>query len=210
MIRTALIDDHAIVRVGLRQFLSERLDLIVAAEAASGQQAIEIARAGIVDVIVLDISMPECGGIEALNAISCLDPKLPILVLSGLPEEHYAREVLRLGARGFLNKECDPDELVKAIRKVAAGRKYISSRVAYLIAAGSTAKSGVAPHELLSKREYQVFLGLANGGTVGSVAESMALSMKTISTFRTRLLEKMSLTTNADLTYYGIQHELIG
>jgi two-component system, NarL family, invasion response regulator UvrY len=210
MIRIALIDDHAVVRAGLRRFLSEQFGLKVVAEAARGRDAVEIVRSGTVDVILLDISMPDQSGVDTLAAIRRRDPDLPVLILSGLPEEHYATALLRQGASGYLSKDCDPEELVKAIRTIFRGRKYFSAGVEALLAAGSSVRAGdKAPHEQLSEREFQVFLRLANGESSGHIADGLSLSVKTISTYRTRVLEKMNLASNSDLTYYAVKNGLI-
>ena len=208
MIRVGIVDDHAIVRTGLKQFLSEQVDLRVTGEAANGREALELARGGEVDVLLLDISMPDEGGVDALAAIKARFEDLPVLILSGFPEAHYATALLRQGASGYLNKECDPEEIVTAIRTVARGRRYISPAVAELLADG--AAGGERPaHETLSERELQVFLRLAKGETIGNMAESMFLSVKTVSTYRTRVLEKLHLQTNSDLTYYALKNGLI-
>ena len=210
MIRIALVDDHPMVRAGLRQFFSDQVDFTVVAEAASGREALDIVRKGEVDVIVLDISMPGQSGVDALAAIRAREPDLPVLILSGFPEEHYAITMLRQGASGYLNKDCDPDEIVKAIRTVARGRKYITPGVAERLAEGLGGAAGDKPaHELLSERELQVFLRLAKGETIGHMADSMSLSVKTVSTYRTRIMEKMQLASNSDLTYYALKNGLI-
>jgi len=198
------------VRAGLRQFFSDQVDFTVVAEAASGREALDIVRKGEVDVIVLDISMPGQSGVDALAAIRAREPDLPVLILSGFPEEHYAITMLRQGASGYLNKDCDPDEIVKAIRTVARGRKYITPGVAERLAEGLGGAAGDKPaHELLSERELQVFLRLAKGETIGHMADSMSLSVKTVSTYRTRVMEKMQLASNSDLTYYALKNGLI-
>ena len=209
MIRIALIDDHAMVRAGLRQFFADQADFSVVAEAASGAEAVDIVRRGDVDVIVLDISMPGQSGVDALAAIRARAPDLPVLILSGFAEEHYAATLLRQGASGYLNKDCDPDEIVKAIRTVARGRKYITATMAERLAEGLGTPGDQPAHSLLSERELQVFLRLAGGETIGHIAESMSLSVKTVSTYRSRVMEKMSLATNSDLTYYALKHGLI-
>ena len=210
MIRIAIIDDHAIVRAGLKQFFSEQVDLTVVAEAANGRDAIDIVRKGDVDVILMDLSMPDQSGVDALAAIKARAPDLPVLILSGFPEEHYATTLLRQGASGYLNKECDPEEIVKAIRTVYRGRKYITAGVAELLADGLGGGAGdKPPHEQLSEREFQVFLRLAKGETIGHMANSMSLSVKTVSTYRTRVMEKMKLESNSDLTYYAMKNGLI-
>jgi len=209
MIRIALIDDHAMVRAGLRQFFADQADFSVVAEAASGAEAVDIVRRGDVDVIVLDISMPGQSGVDALAAIRARAPDLPVLILSGFAEEHYAATLLRQGASGYLNKDCDPDEIVKAIRTVARGRKYITATMAERLAEGLGTPGDQPAHSQLSERELQVFLRLAGGETIGHIAESMSLSVKTVSTYRSRVMEKMSLATNSDLTYYALKHGLI-
>jgi two-component system invasion response regulator UvrY len=209
MIRIAIVDDHAIVRAGLRQFFAEQVDFVVAAEAADGREALDIVRQGEIDVMIMDISMPDQSGVDALAAIKARAPDLPVLILSGFAEEHYATTLLRQGASGYLNKDCDPQEIVRAIRTVYRGRKYISAGMAERLADGLSGDRDKPPHELLSERELQVFLRLAKGETVGHMAESMSLSIKTISTYRTRVMEKMALASNSDLTYYALKNGLI-
>ena len=209
MIRIAIIDDHAMVRAGLRQFFSDQSDFSVVAEASNGRAALEIVRAGEVDVILLDISMPDQSGVDALAAIRARAPDLPVLILSGFPEEHYATTLLRQGASGYLNKDCDPQDIVAAIRTVHRGRKYISPEVAERLADGLTKGGDGPPHEQLSERELQVFLRLAKGETIGHLAQGMSLSVKTVSTYRTRIMEKMRLESNSDLTYYALKNGLI-
>ena len=210
MIRIAIIDDHAIVRTGLKQFFSEQVDLTVVAEASNGREAVDIVRKGQVDVILMDLSMPDQSGVDALAAIKARAPDLPVLILSGFPEEHYATTLLRQGASGYLNKDCDPEEIVKAIRTVYRGRKYITAGVAELLADGlGGGAADKPPHEQLSEREFQVFLRLAKGETIGHMANSMSLSVKTVSTYRTRVMEKMKLESNSDLTYYALKNGLI-
>lgn len=209
MIRIAIVDDHAIVRAGLRQFLSEQADFRITGEASNGRETLDIVRQKDVDVIVLDLSMPEQSGIELLAAIRAREPDLPVLILSGFPETHYATALLRQGAAGYLNKECDPEEIVTAIRTVCRGRKYITPAVGELLAEGLAGNVAGLPHEQLSERELQVFLRLAKGETVGHIAGNMALSVKTVSTYRSRVLEKLKLASNSDLTYYALKNGLI-
>jgi len=215
MIRIGIVDDHAIVRTGLRQYLSEHVDLRVTGEGASGHDALEMARGGDVDVLLLDISMPDQSGVDALAAIKARFPELPVLILSGFPEAHYATTLLRQGASGYLNKECDPEEIANAVRLVSRGRRYISPAVAEQLADSVVGGTGAAAaadkplHEALSEREFQVFLRLAKGETVGHIAEALFLSVKTVSTYRTRVLEKLRLQTNSDLTYYALKNGLI-
>ena len=209
MIRVGIVDDHAIVRVGLRNFLAEHVDLRVVGEAASGREAIDLVRTTELDVLVMDLSMPGQSGIDALAMIRAKAPDVGILVLSIYPEEHYAMNLIRQGASGYLNKECDPLEIVDAIRTIALGKRYFSAQVAELMAQQLDRKADGLPHELLSEREFQVFLKLAAGQTAGQVAEELSLSVKTVSTYRTRLMEKLGLHSNSDLTYYALTNKLI-
>lgn len=209
MIRIGIVDDHAIVRTGLRQFLSEHVDLRVTGEVNNGREALELVRGGEVDVLLMDISMPEHGGVDALQAIKARFPDLAVLILSGFPEAQYATTLLRYGASGYLNKECAPEDIVNAIRTVARGRRYVSPAVAELLADGAAGAVEQPAHELLSEREMQVFLRLAQGETIGHMAEQMFLSVKTVSTYRSRVLEKLKLASNSDLTYYALKNGLI-
>ena len=197
------------VRAGLRQFFADQSDFSVVAEASNGRGALDIVRKGEVDVIVMDISMPDQSGVDALAAIKARAPELPVLILSSFPEEHYATTLLRQGASGYLNKDCDPQDIVTAIRTVCRGRKYISAGVAERLADGLTKGGDLPPHEQLSERELQVFLRLAKGETIGHLAVGMSLSVKTVSTYRTRIMEKMQLESNSDLTYYALKNGLI-
>ena len=209
MIRVAIVDDHAIVRAGLRQYFSDQVDLKVTGEAANGREALDLVRKGEVDVLLMDLSMPDQSGVDALAAIRARAPDLPVLILSGFPEAHYATALLRQGASGYLNKECDPEEIVSAIRTVVRGRRYITPAVAELLADNLSGDTDKPLHETLSERELQVFLRLARGETVGHIADSMSLSVKTVSTYRTRVMEKMKLASNSDLTYYALKNGLI-
>ena len=209
LIRIVIADDHAIVRTGLRQFFSEQVDLRVTGEAASGREALELVRKGDLDVLLMDLQMPDQSGVDALAAIKARAPELPVLILSGFPEAHYATTLLKQGASGYLNKECDPEEIVKAIRTLYRGRKYITAGVAEMLADGLDGSASKLPHEQLSEREFQVFLRLAKGETIGHVAEGLSLSVKTVSTYRTRLMEKLNLASNSDLTYYALKNGLI-
>jgi two-component system, NarL family, invasion response regulator UvrY len=209
MIRVAIVDDHAIVRSGLRQFLSDFVDVRVNGEANNGREALDLARKGDIDVMLMDISMPQQGGVEAMQAIKSRYPDLPVLILSAFPEAHFATTLLRQGASGYLNKECSPEEIVTAIRTVFRGRRYISAAVAELVADSAAGDSDKPAHDHLSERELQVFLRLAKGETISAMAESMFLSVKTVSTYRSRVLDKLKLATNSDLTYYALKNGLI-
>lgn len=209
MIRIAIVDDHALVRSGLRQFLAEHVDFRVVAECASARDVMDVVRAGAVDVVLLDIAMPDQSGVDALQAIKARAPSLAVLILSSFPAEHYAITLLRQGAQGYLSKDCDPEDIATAIRTVSLGRRYISTGVAERLAADLAVPGGRPPHEQLSDREFQVFLRLAKGETIGHMADSLALSVKTVSTYRTRVMEKMALSSNSDLTYYALKNGLI-
>jgi two-component system, NarL family, invasion response regulator UvrY len=209
MIRVAICDDHQIVRAGFRQILSGIDDIEVVAEAASGKEALEIARKEICDVMMLDIGMPDQNGVDTLRTIKRGQPQMPVLILSGYPAQQYAVNMLKIGANGYLNKECEPQELITAIRTVATGRRYVGTAVGELLAQGFDQNPSAAPHAELSDREFQIFLHLAQGETVTGIAEKLSLSVKTISTYRTRVMEKMHLNSNSDLTYYAIKNNLL-
>jgi two-component system, NarL family, invasion response regulator UvrY len=209
MIRIAIVDDHPLVRVGLRQFLSEHVDMRVVAECTNAREAMDVVRQEAADVILLDISMPGQSGVDALQAIRARAPKLAVLILSSFPEEHYAVTLLRQGASGYLAKDCEPEEIARAIRTVALGRRYVTASMAERLAGGLAGPLPRAAHEQLSDREFQVFLRLARGETIGHVAKSLSLSVKTVSTYRTRVMEKMGLQSNSDLTYYGLKNGLL-
>lgn len=210
MIEIGIVDDHAIVRTALAQYLSGQVDLRVAGEAASGREAIDLVRrTPELDVLVMDLVMPDQSGMDALSLIHAKSPELGVLILSGYPEKHYAVSLIRAGASGYLSKECDPVEIVTAIRTIASGHRYFTPAVAELLADASTSHARSADHERLSRREFQIFLKLAMGASPGDVATELSLSVKTVSTYRTRVMEKMHLRSNSDLTYYAVKHALI-
>jgi len=209
MIKVLIADDHPIVRQGLRQILSGIPDMEVAGEAVNAQETQDQVRAGGWDVLVLDITMPDRSGFDILKELKYEQPDLPVLVLSIHAEEQFAVRVLKAGASGYLTKENAPAELVKAIRKVVGGGKYISSSLAETLAAGLDATSDRPRHKALSDREFQVMQMMASGKTLAEIAESLSLSAKTVSTYRTRLLEKMKLKTNAEIIRYAIENGLI-
>ena len=209
MIRIALIDDHAMTRAGLKEFFADQPDFVVVAEATSGRQAVDIVRNGEVDVIILDISMPDQNGMDALKAIKVRAPKLPVLILSALPEENYARMVLRWGASGYVSKTCEPAELITAVRTAYAGRKYITASVAEQLADEINADVEIPSHETLTERELQVFIRLAKGENTRQVAAGMSLSPQTVSTYALRVKAKLNLQSNAELTYYALKNGMI-
>jgi two-component system, NarL family, invasion response regulator UvrY len=211
MIRIMIADDHAIVREGLKQIISDTRDMVVCEEARNGNEALQKAMTSKFDVLVLDVSMPKGNVMDILKKLKEYNPHIKILVLSMHPEEQYAARVLKAGASGYLTKESASDELVRAIRKVAQGRKYISlsfaENLANHLVAGDQEKS---PHEILSNREYQVMEKLAAGMPVGEIAEALFLNSRTVSTYRTRILQKLRLKNNAELIHYAIQNKLTG
>ncbi|RJF98607.1 response regulator transcription factor [Noviherbaspirillum saxi] len=209
-IRIIIADDHAIVREGLKQILADSDDMIVSGDAESGTDAIKLARRGDADVLLLDISMPDRSGIEVLKQIKKEAPKLAVLMLSMHREDQYAIRSLKAGASGYLNKQSAPAELVDAIRLVASGRKYISPALAQELAnqVGDENRD-IPPHETLSDREYQTLVMIASGKTVSDIAGELSLSVKTISMYRSRLLQKMKLRHNAELTHYAIKNHLV-
>ena len=207
-IRVLIADDHAIVRQGLRQILSDTPDLTVAGEAENGVQAVQMVRTGEWDVVLMDVSMPDRNGIDALKIIKKEFPRLPVLILSMYPEEQYAIRALKAGAAGYLTKQSAPELLVTAIRQVASGKKYVSPSLAEELANAIGDDNERLPHEKLSDREYQTLCMIASGKTPTEIAEALNLSVKTVSVYRARLLEKMNLRNNAELTHYGLKHGL--
>lgn len=209
-IRIIIADDHAIVREGLKQILADSPDMVVAGDAENGTDAVKLARRGDADVLLLDISMPDRSGIDVLKQIKKEVPRLAVLMLSMHREDQYAIRSLKAGAAGYLNKQSAPAELVDAIRQVAGGRKYISAALAQELAnqVGDENRA-VPPHETLSDREYQTMIMIASGKTVSDIAGELSLSVKTISMYRSRLLQKMKLRHNAELTHYAIKNQLV-
>ena len=208
-IKVAIADDHAIVRAGFKQFIEAQSDMELVAEASTGEEALALARKNRCDVLLLDISMPGLNGIDALRSIRATQNEIGILVLSGYGEEQYATSTLKMGANGYLRKDCEPEELLKAIRTVANGKRYITTSVGEILAAGIGNDSEQEPHETLSDRELQVFLRLAQGESISEIGETLHLSVKTISTYRSRILEKLQLRSNSELTYYAMKHALL-
>jgi two-component system, NarL family, invasion response regulator UvrY len=207
--RILIADDHAVVRAGIRQYLEAEPSVREIGEAASGRETLEQLRAQDWDLLLLDIFMPDQSGLDILRQIQNDYPKVRVLILSGLPEEQYALSVLRAGASGYLPKDSAPEELTKAVLTVLAGRRYVSPGVAEMLVAGMDKNPGSQQHERLSTREFQVLSKLAAGRAVSQIAEELQLSVKTVSTYRSRVLEKMGLKTNADLTSYALRHGLI-
>jgi two-component system invasion response regulator UvrY len=208
-IHVLIADDHAIVRQGLKQILSETDDLVVAGEAEDGADALRLARSQEWSVFLLDVSMPNRNGIDTLKQLKKEFPRQPVLILSMHPEEQYAIRALKAGAAGYLTKQSAPEMLVTAIRQVASGRKFVSPTLAMQLAEAIADDSGRPPHETLSDREYQVLVMIAGGSNLTQIAEDLNLSVKTVSEYRKRLLEKMRLETNAELIHYGLRHGLV-
>jgi two-component system invasion response regulator UvrY len=210
MLSILIADDHYLIRKGLRQLLEEKLPARRVDEAEDGFRTLDLARERHYDVIVLDISMPGKDGLDLIRDLKDIDPATHVLILSIQPEEQYALRAFRLGASGCLNKSGDPGELVEAVNTVVTGRRYLSLKAQELLL-DDVAGSGTAPpHRRLSDREYQVFRLLASGKTIGEISELLALSVKTVSTYRTRILEKMGLENNAQITHYAFKNGLIG
>ena len=209
MTRILLAADYAVVRHGLKEILSHAMADAVFGDAASAAEALEKARAGDWDLAILDTSLPDRSGLDVLKELRQVRPKLPILVLSMYPEEQLAVRALRAGANGYVSKKTAEADLLTAVRKVLAGGRYVSPALAERLAGAIQAGSERAPHETLSDLEYQVFRLLAIGHTVKEIGEKLAVSPQTVSTHRSRILEKMGLTTNAELTQYAIQNRLL-
>ena len=209
MIKIIIADDHPIVRAGMKQIISEASDMKVADEAGDGRQLLHKIRTENFDVVILDITMPHIDGLDVLKQLKIEKPKLPIIILSIHPESQYALRVLKAGAAGYVTKTSAPEELIGAIRKVHRGGKYISPSIAETLAFQLESDFEEMPHEALSDREYQVLCMLASGKTVTEIADELALSVKTVSTYRSRILEKMNMKNNAELIHYAVQNKLV-
>jgi DNA-binding NarL/FixJ family response regulator len=210
MIRVLIADDHAVVREGLKRIVAENADMEVAGEAGNGHEVLDFARRHECDLLLLDLAMPGKDGLDTLKELKLVRPHLPVLVLSVYPEEQYAVRLLRAGAAGYLTKESAPEELVAAIRKVSRGGRYVSEALAEQLAVLLGSGTDRPPHETLSDREFRVMVMLASGKTASEVAEALCLSVKTISTYRSRALRKMNMRNNAELSFYAVKHGLLG
>lgn len=209
MIRVILCDDHAVVRRGIREMLSEAVDIQVVAEAGSYAEVREALRSTACDVLVLDLNLPGRGGLEVLASLRESSSPIRVLVVSMFPEDQYAIRCLRAGAQGYLNKAGEPGELVTAVRTVAQGRKYVTSDVAQMLVENLSTPSDEALHASLSERELQTLLKIASGKRLSDIAEELMLSPKTVSVYRARVLEKLKLSNNAELTVYAIRNGLV-
>jgi two-component system invasion response regulator UvrY len=208
-VRVLIVDDHAVVRAGFRQLVDTTDDLEVAAEAGTASDALALVQSGECDVVLLDISLPDASVLDTVAAIRRRQSEMPILIVSMHPEEQYAVNLLRAGASGFFSKAGEARDLLEAIRMVASGRKYVSASLAEALALAATGDAPAPLHRQLSNREFQIFVQLAAGKTVTDIADEMCLSVKTISTYRSRIFEKMSFSRNADLTAYALRHQLM-
>ena len=209
MLRVAIVDDHEIVRAGLREMLADEVGISVAFEAESGEETFAQLQKTGCDVLLLDLALPGQSGVDVLRTLRQRHAELHVLVLTGYPEERYAMAMIRNGADGYLCKECDRNELLKAVRIVAQGLRYLSPHMAQLLAEEVVGENPTIPHQHLSEREMQVFLRLARGQSVSTIAEILHLSVKTVSTYRSRLLEKLGVTSNAELAAYALRHGLM-
>ncbi len=216
MTKVMVVDDHRIVREGLRQVLADYEGIRVVAEAADGPQALQLIRqsfaapddAGL-DVVLLDIALPGRDGLEVLKQIKAEWPGLPVIMLSTYPDKQFAVRCIRAGAAGYLNKSADPDDIVAALRKAASGGKYLTSAVAELLASAISEPRAQAPHESLSQREHQVFRLLAEGQSVGQIAQALSLSSNTVSTYRARILEKTGTRNDVELALYAVRQQVV-
>src|SRR5271154_2936955 len=211
MSRVLIADDHAVVRAGYKQFLEADPSIADVGEASSGNDTLDALRAKEWDLLLMDIHMPDRSGLDILKHVTSGYPDVRVLIMSGLPEEQYARNVLRAGASGYLSKGGSPEEFLKAVRTVLAGRRYVSATLAEAMAADLESKHDHSQplHVQLSTREFQIFCKLAAGAAVSHIAEELSLSVKTVSTYRSRVLEKLSFTSNADMTSYALRHGII-
>jgi len=209
MIKILIVDDHPIVRNGLKNIISDESDMKVVCESSTGQQVVDLVKKHKLDIVILDISLPDISGFEVLTKLKNLFPDLPVLMLSAMSEDLYASKTLKAGASGFINKESAPEELIIAIRKIISGGHYISQLFTERIALDFKGKLIKAPHERLSSREFQILTFIASGKAMSEIAADLSLSIKTVSTYRTRILEKMNVRSNADLIKYCINEGLI-
>jgi DNA-binding NarL/FixJ family response regulator len=209
VIRVLIADDHAILRRGLKEILARELKQVVCGEAEDTQQALDLVRKQEWDLVILDVSMPGRSGLDVIRELRPLRPKLPILVLSMHPEDQYGKRVLKAGASGYMNKESAPEELIKAIRKVLAGGRYVSPALAEVLALDLGREADQPLHERLSDRELEVLRLIGSGKAISQIAEMLHLSVTTVSTYRARILEKMSMATTAELMNYALRNQLV-
>lgn len=208
-IRLLVADDHSLIREGLTKVFSREADIEVTAQATNGSEAVSVATGGEIDVAILDFNMPGRNGLDALAHIRASHPKLPVIILSMMPEREIALRALKAGADGFVSKESAAEEIVGAVRTVSSGAKYVSPAVAELLAVGIASPSASTPHEALSNREFQVMRLIASGRGTRQIADELSLSVNTIATYRRRILEKLNLQNEADVVRYAVQHGLV-
>ena len=209
MIQILIVDDHAILRRGLKEILEREFRDVSIGGAGTAEQALTQLDSEQWDLVILDITMPGRSGVDVLRHLKALRPKLPVLVLSMHPEDQYGKRVLKAGASGYMNKESAPEELIKAVRKLLSGGRYVSPTLAETLAADLGRDDGRPAHERLSDREFEVLRQMASGKTVGQIAQELHLSAPTVSTYRARILEKMGMSTNAELIRYAVSHHLV-
>ncbi len=209
MIQILIVDDHAILRRGLKEILEREFRDVSIGGAGTAEQALTQLDSEKWDLVILDITMPGRSGVDVLRHLKALRPKLPVLVLSMHPEDQYGKRVLKAGASGYMNKESAPEELIKAVRKLLSGGRYVSPTLAETLAVGLGRDDGTPPHERLSDREFEVLRKMASGKTVGQIAQELHLSVPTVSTYRARILEKMGMSNTAELIRYALSHHLV-
>ena len=207
--RVAVVDDHELVRIGLKQIIEAESDFSWVGDASTGREALDMLRSKPCDVLLLDLSLPDMSGLDVLRRIKSHHNTVATLVLSAYAEKQYGLNVLRAGASGFVSKTAAPDELCRAIRAAVRGGRYVSPELAEVLVNGMQGVSGEPPHAALSEREFQIFCKLAEGQSVTDIGAALFLSVKTVSTYRTRILEKMGMKSNADMTYYAIKNDLV-
>ena len=209
MIQILIVDDHAILRRGLKEILEREFRDVSIGGAGTAEQALTQLDSEKWDLVILDITMPGRSGVDVLRHLKALRPKLPVLVLSMHPEDQYGKRVLKAGASGYMNKESAPEELIKAVRKLLSGGRYVSPTLAETLAVDLGRDDGTPAHERLSDREFEVLRKMASGKTVGQIAQELHLSVPTVSTYRARILEKMGLSNTAELIRYALSHHLV-
>lgn len=209
MIRVILCDDHAMIRRGIRDTLSEAVDIQVTAEASSYSEVRDAMRSHLCDVLILDINMPGRSGLEVLSSLRETVSPIKVLIVSMFPEDQYAIRCLKAGAQGYLNKSGDPADLITAVRTIFQGRKYVTPNVAQMLVENLSTPESTSPHASLSERELQTLLKIASGKRLTDIAEELMLSPKTVSVYRARVLEKLKLTNNSELTVYAIRNALV-
>jgi DNA-binding NarL/FixJ family response regulator len=210
MIRALIADDHALVREGLKRILADAPEVQVVAECGDGRQVLALVREQALDIVLLDIALPGQNGLEVLKHIKTVKPELPVLILSMFPEEQYALRMMKAGAKGYLTKEGAPEQLVKAVRDVAGGKTYLSASLVERLVGEIKHDRPELAHQLLSDREFNIFVMIAGGKRLTQIAQELNLSIKTVSTHRSRILKKMQLTNNIELSHYAHQHGLLG